>query len=185
MKIKKMILVVLLGALSSGIFLLNSCTVGDGVGLTAKGKIDYTMAENCISGYDPADCDVTDPTMCCYFDDPNAPSDQCEDYSCDDIFNLFNDNQCASCHTDLSHVSEFSIPNFCRDDHWAKVSLSEPEKMLVVPGDPDNSYLIHKIEGNNIVVGLPMPETGNPMSGGDIQKVRTWITQLDSCSAIN
>lgn len=48
--------------------------------------------------------------------------------------------------------------------------------VLVVPGDPDNSYLIHKVEGNPDIVGLRMPLSGPPyLTAGQIQVIRRWI----------
>ena len=46
----------------------------------------------------------------------------------------------------------------------------------VIPGDPDNSYLIHKIEGRPGIVGLRMPFNGPPyLSDGQILVIRRWI----------
>ena len=33
----------------------------------------------------------------------------------------------------------------------------------VIPGDPENSYLMHKVEGRSGIVGLRMPFTGEPV----------------------
>jgi hypothetical protein len=46
----------------------------------------------------------------------------------------------------------------------------------VVPGDPDASYLIHKIEGRSDIVGQRMPRTGGPyLTPGQIKIIRRWI----------
>ena len=48
----------------------------------------------------------------------------------------------------------------------------------VIPGDPDNSYLIHKIEGAPGIVGERMPRTTGPfLTQGQILIIRTWIRQ--------
>jgi hypothetical protein len=48
----------------------------------------------------------------------------------------------------------------------------------VVPGDPDNSYLIHKLEGGPNIVGERMPRTSGPfLTPGQILIIRTWIRQ--------
>jgi hypothetical protein len=44
----------------------------------------------------------------------------------------------------------------------------------VVPGDPDNSYLIQKLEGNQMV-GNQMPPSG-PLQQSVIDEIRLWIT---------
>ena len=46
---------------------------------------------------------------------------------------------------------------------------------LVVPMDPDNSYLIRKMENDAGIVGLVMPPTGSILQT-DIDVIRQWIT---------
>lgn len=45
----------------------------------------------------------------------------------------------------------------------------------VTPGDPDNSYLIHKLEGTQASGGR-MPQGGPFLSQASIDMVRQWIT---------
>jgi len=46
----------------------------------------------------------------------------------------------------------------------------------VIPGDPDNSYLVHKIEGAADIVGRRMPFNGPPyLTDGQIKIIRRWI----------
>jgi hypothetical protein len=46
----------------------------------------------------------------------------------------------------------------------------------VVPGNPDASYLIHKLEGRFDIVGERMPRTGGPfLTSGQISIIRRWI----------
>lgn len=46
----------------------------------------------------------------------------------------------------------------------------------VIPGDPENSYLIHKLEGRPGIFGLRMPQNGPPyLTEGQILVIRTWI----------
>lgn len=52
-----------------------------------------------------------------------------------------------------------------------------PRVILVVPGDPENSYLIHKLEGR-LGPGdrSRMPEDGPPfLTGGQMLVIRRWI----------
>ncbi len=49
-----------------------------------------------------------------------------------------------------------------------------PATMRVAPGDPDNSYIIHKLEGT-AAVGARMPLNGTPLSTADIATIRQWI----------
>ena len=45
----------------------------------------------------------------------------------------------------------------------------------VEPGDPDNSYLVMKLEGASGIVGQRMPLGGNPLSSDQIGAIREWI----------
>jgi hypothetical protein len=54
-------------------------------------------------------------------------------------------------------------------------SRAKPGAIRVVAGDPDGSYLIHKLEGGPDIVGLQMPRTGPPLTDGQIQIIERWI----------
>ena len=55
-------------------------------------------------------------------------------------------------------------------------SRERPDLKLVAPGDPDASYLIHKLEGRAGIVGLRMPLNGPPyLTPGQILVIRRWI----------
>ena len=46
------------------------------------------------------------------------------------------------------------------------------------PGDPENSYLIHKLEGRSGIVGRQMPFSGPPfLTNGQILVIKRWIEQ--------
>jgi hypothetical protein len=46
----------------------------------------------------------------------------------------------------------------------------------VVAGDPESSYLIHKLEGRPGIVGMRMPRgTGPFLTDGQIRIIRRWI----------
>jgi len=48
--------------------------------------------------------------------------------------------------------------------------------VLVIPGDPDNSYLVQKLEGRSDIVGLRMPRNGPPyLTPGQMLTIRKWI----------
>ena len=54
-------------------------------------------------------------------------------------------------------------------------SAEQPALQRVRPGDPDNSYLIQKLEGT-AAVGGQMPLGGTPLTQADIDVIRQWIT---------
>ena len=45
----------------------------------------------------------------------------------------------------------------------------------MAPGDPDASYLIHKLEGRAGITGDRMPQGGPFLSSADIAVIRSWI----------
>jgi hypothetical protein len=46
----------------------------------------------------------------------------------------------------------------------------------VIPGDPENSYLVHKVEGRPGIVGVRMPTVGPPyLTDGQILILKRWI----------
>jgi hypothetical protein len=53
-----------------------------------------------------------------------------------------------------------------------------PTMMLVAPGEPENSYLWHKLLGTHLDVGGegdPMPATGYPLDDDTLGRVEAWI----------
>ena len=54
-------------------------------------------------------------------------------------------------------------------------SLEQPALLRVAPGDSDNSYLIHKLEGAPTIDGGQMPLGGTPLDEATIDQVRSWI----------
>lgn len=53
-------------------------------------------------------------------------------------------------------------------------SAAAPGETLVIPGDPDGSYLVKKLEGADGIVGDPMPQSA-PLADDKLQLVRDWI----------
>lgn len=64
-------------------------------------------------------------------------------------------------------------------------STQQPREILVLPGDPDASYLVRKIENAPGISGLQMPQgcPGAPapgavcLSADEISAIRTWIME--------
>lgn len=56
-------------------------------------------------------------------------------------------------------------------------SVEEPNLPRVKAGDPDNSYIIRKLEGGPGIVGVQMPADGPPyLPQATINVIRSWIT---------
>jgi hypothetical protein len=54
-------------------------------------------------------------------------------------------------------------------------AVAAPGEVLVIPGDPDGSYLIAKLEGHAGIVGEPMPPPAGGLDPEMIELVRSWI----------
>ena len=54
-------------------------------------------------------------------------------------------------------------------------SAEMPALMRVDPGNPDNSYMVQKIEGAPNIVGAQMPLNQPPLSTAQIDAIRQWI----------
>lgn len=57
-------------------------------------------------------------------------------------------------------------------------SRLRPGEILVIPGDPSNSYLVRKLEGAPDITGVRMPFAGGPfLTTGQMAVIRRWIEQ--------
>ena len=97
-----------------------------------------------------------------------------------DIFNAKDSSgrpACTSCHSaggarftgNLSLVEGAAYANLV-----GVASTGKAGETRVIPGNPDGSYLLKKLEGNGIV-GDRMPRLGPYLSEGQILIIRRWI----------
>jgi hypothetical protein len=86
---------------------------------------------------------------------------------------------CVGCHTDVGRNPSAGLNLRTEVAHANLVNVgsrNNPGKILVIPGDPENSYLIHKLEGRPGIVGQRMPRTAGPfLTEGQILIIRRWI----------
>ena len=87
---------------------------------------------------------------------------------------------CVSCHTNVGHAPLGGL-NLAHDVAYDQIvnvpSKERPALMYVVPGDPDSSYLVHKVEGLPDIIGRRMPFSGPPyLTDGQILILKRWIT---------
>jgi hypothetical protein len=85
---------------------------------------------------------------------------------------------CTNCH----NGNAFVPGNFTAGNAYAalvgRASVERPALLRVAPGDPDNSYLVHKLEGGPNIVGERMPRGGGPfLTSGQMLVLRHWIAQ--------
>ena len=86
---------------------------------------------------------------------------------------------CISCHNAAGQF--FTGLNLTHDVAYANLvnvaSRGRPSAIRVVPGEPDSSYLVHKLEGGPAIVGQRMPLNGPYLTAGQIAVVRRWIEE--------
>ncbi len=86
--------------------------------------------------------------------------------------------QCIACHTATGRVPAGQLNMDTANVYAALVnapSRLKPGATLIVPGDPDNSYLVQKLEGRPGINGLRMPLNGPYLTVGQISIIRRWI----------
>jgi hypothetical protein len=86
---------------------------------------------------------------------------------------------CVTCHnaTQQTFVAGLRLEHAVAYDQIVNVASRErSDLMRVAPGNPDASYMIHKLEGRSGIVGRQMPFNGPPfLTDGQIQIMRRWI----------
>ena len=86
---------------------------------------------------------------------------------------------CINCHTDNGRTPAGGLVLLEGRSYQALVgqpSRSKASAIFVVPGDPDASYLVHKLEGAADIAGSRMPRgTGPFLTSGQMQIIRRWI----------
>jgi hypothetical protein len=86
---------------------------------------------------------------------------------------------CIACHTNVGRTPAGGL-NLVAGSAYASLvgaaSAQKPGEIQVIPGNPDNSYLIKKLEGDTSIVGRRMPRNGPPyLTSGQILVIRRWI----------
>ena len=124
------------------------------------------------SGCDEKLSSVTGPTPNL---EPNIASIQAEIFTSSDSSGR---TSCITCHTNVGRTPAAGL-NLAGDAMRAMVnvpSVQKPGAVLVIPGDPANSYLIQKIKGTGGIAGLRMPRNGPPyLTDGQVLVIERWI----------
>lgn len=100
-----------------------------------------------------------------------------------DIVPMFVES-CTACHTgEAARTGSSNLnltPAFAYGDLIRVLSNQVGTMARVMPGDPDNSYLLHKLMGTQAEVGgrgQQMPRGAEPWTAEQIELVRLWIAQ--------
>lgn len=90
------------------------------------------------------------------------------------------DRACALAGCHLGALPAFGLNLAAGRSYDATVnvpSLERPKLLLVEPGNPDDSYLVRKIEGGPDIAGDMMPSNMPPLSPDEMDAIRQWITE--------
>jgi hypothetical protein len=90
-------------------------------------------------------------------------------------------SRCATCHLTGQEAGNMSlIPDKAIATLVGVKSVEARSLTRVVPGKPDDSYLVMKLEGTHIEhggTGATMPFGALPLSKEEIARVRQWISE--------
>ena len=99
--------------------------------------------------------------------------------------NIFNTSDssgrlaCIGCHTDVGRTPAGGmvlLEGRSYQQLVGRASTGKPSATRVIPNDPDNSYMVHKLEGTPGIVGERMPRGNGPfLTEGQMLVIRQWI----------
>lgn len=86
---------------------------------------------------------------------------------------------CVDCHTNVGRSPSAGL-NLTHDMAYDQIvnvaARNKAGAVRVIPGDAENSYLIHKMEGLPGIAGIRMPSGSSPyLTDGQILIVKRWI----------
>ena len=88
---------------------------------------------------------------------------------------------CIQCHTDQGRTPTGNLvllEGRSYQNIVGRPSTGKPGETIVIPGDPDNSYIVKKLEGASDIAGVRMPRGNGPfLTPGQMVVIRRWIEQ--------
>jgi hypothetical protein len=101
-----------------------------------------------------------------------------------EIFNVTDPSgrlACINCHTDQGRTPTGGLvllEGRSYQNLIGRGSTGKSGATLVIPGDPDNSYIVKKLEGATDIAGVRMPRGNGPfLEKGQMQVIRRWILE--------
>ena len=127
------------------------------------------------AGCDEKLSDLTGPTPNLQ---PNLASIQKEIFNTQDASGRL---ACIQCHTNAGRTPTGGLlltEGNAYSSLVGRPSTGKPGDTLVIPGDPDNSYLVKKLEGASTIAGVRMPRGSGPyLTEGQMLVIRRWIKE--------
>lgn len=92
--------------------------------------------------------------------------------------------RCVACHVTGAENAGLNLSRAFARQHLVGVPSSEAPLMRVAPGQPDASYLIHKLRGTQTTVGgsgalMPLADSpkAQPLDAQQVELFRRWILE--------
>lgn len=88
--------------------------------------------------------------------------------------------QCATCHMTGGEPGNMKLYPTAAYDSIVGAESVTTGATLVVPGEPENSYLLHKIKGTHLEqggAGARMPFAQRPLPEEVVKQIEQWIAQ--------
>lgn len=83
--------------------------------------------------------------------------------------------RCVGCHGDVTN-SGLDLRASVAFANLVNTRSSQSSLLRVTPGDPESSYLVHKLDGRSGIVGSRMPQGGPFLSTAELDAIKDWIT---------
>ena len=106
---------------------------------------------------------------------PTSPSTTTLSATFSSIQSLIFEPQCVRCHGTVQNAG-LDLRAAAGFANLVNTPSTQTALLRVTPGDPEASYLIHKLEGRSGIVGSRMPQGGPFLSAEQIDVIRSWIT---------
>lgn len=88
------------------------------------------------------------------------------------IFRIY----CTECHSGNGAPKNLRLDTGKSYENLVNVPSKEKSELkLVIPDQPESSYLVHKIEGGPDIVGQRMPRDAPPLNNELVKIIRRWI----------
>jgi mono/diheme cytochrome c family protein len=84
--------------------------------------------------------------------------------------------KCAGCHGNAVQQAGLNLASGSSFSSLVNVKSSQTSITLVVPGNPNDSYLIQKLEGRSGISGDRMPQGGPFLTDAEVESITDWIT---------
>ncbi len=88
----------------------------------------------------------------------------------------------SGCHAGANAKANYDMTSGAVLAASVNVNSRMPGSVIIKPGDPENSYLIKKIRGDEGIKGGRMPRGEEPLTDEDVKVIADWIASMGSGS---